>query len=194
MKKILIAAAALSTLAAPAFAQVQSAATVPVNVAVSGTVAPLCGLGNQSGGGTGGYTPTLALGSLIDGNGQLNVAAQNIGFGNVWCNSAATVTLSTTQLKTTTANTDPGSFTNALDLIIDGQTGLNGSVFAYLGGATQVTPTASASNSTLGAFETGTGKYQSARVSVALPSTSTSGDRPVAGAYKGTITLKVLTN
>ena len=201
MKKILLGAAALSMLAAPAFAQfapvgpAAAPTTVSSVVAVTGSVAKQCGLGNQSGGGgNGGYTPTLALGSLVDGNGQLNVAAQNIGFGNVWCNSAATVALSTTQLTTLTPNTDPTSFTNKLDLIIDGQTGLGGSVFAYLGGATQATLAAPASASTAGAFETGTGAFQSARVRVALPSTSTSGDRPVAGAYTGTITFKVSTN
>lgn len=190
MKKILIAAAALSTLAAPAFAQ----QTVSQNVAVTGSVFKQCGLGNQSGGGTGGYTPTLALGNLVDGNGQLKTISEVIGFGNVWCNSAATVELSTTQLTTSTPNLDTGSFTDKLDLIVDGATGLNGSVFAYLGAATQVTPSAPASNSTAAAFETGTGRFQSARVRVALPVGTAGNDRPVAGSYAGTITLKVSTN
>lgn len=203
MKKILLGAAALSMLAAPAFAQTgaiggttppAAPTTQSQNVVVNGTVAKQCGLGNQSGGGTGGYTPTLDLGSLVDGNGQLSVTPKNIGFGNVWCNSAATVVLSATQLKTTATNTDPSSFTNALDLIVDGTTGLNGSIFAYLGGATQMRSGTDVSATTLGAFETGIGRFQSARVGVALPTGTAGNDRPIAGAYTGTITLKVSTN
>lgn len=185
MKKILIAAAALSTLAAPAFAQTTQ------NVAVTGSVAKQCGLGNQSGGGTGGYTPTLALGSLVDGNGQLSVTPQNIGFGNVWCNGPASVSLSATALQSdSTAPFDSSSFVNKLDLIVDG-TGLSGSIFSYLGAATQVRTGAPATNNVAGAFETGTNNYQKARVSVALPTGTVGNDRPVAGGYSGSITLTV---
>jgi hypothetical protein len=187
MKKILLGAAALSMLAAPAFAQ----STQSQNVVVNGSVAPLCGLGNQSGGGTGGYTPTLSLGSLVDGNGQLRSISENIGFGNVWCNSKTVLTLGATKLTTQTLLSDPSSFVNELDLIVDSDTGEGGSIFPYFGTATQVRSGATITNNLGGDFETGIGKYQKARVRVALPTGTVGNDRPVAGAYTGSITLNV---
>lgn len=194
MKTTLIAAAALSLLAAPAFAQVgpvgPGPSTASQTVAVTGSVAKLCGLGNQSGGGTGGHTATVALGSIVDANGQLAVAPQNIGFGNVWCNAPASVTLSATQLTTTSPVTDTSSFVNALDLIVDNDTGTGGSIFAYLGSATSIR-SSSISHALNQEFETGTGRFTQARLSVALPASVSGNDRPVAGSYTGSITFKV---
>lgn len=188
MKTIVIAAAAASLLAAPAFAQTTR------SVDVTGNVAKLCGLDNQSGGGTGGYTPTVALGSLVNNNGQLDVAPRNIGFGNVWCNAPATLTLAASKLTTATSVTDTASFTNKLDLVVDNATGDGGSIFAYLGGAASARSEAPVSYALNQEFETGIGRFSRARLSVALPTGTVGNDRPVAGAYTGSVTLTVTPN
>ena len=185
MKAILMGAAALSLLAAPAFAQSQS-------VEVNGTVDKQCGLGNQSGGGTGGYTALVDLGEITDTNGFLDTnAAVNIGFGNVWCNAPASLSLSATSFDADVVATDTSSFVDNLDMIVDGNTGLGGSVFAYLGGATQARTGSPAEFDIPQEFETGTGRFQSARVRLALPTGTAGNDRPVAGDWSGTVTLTV---
>lgn len=189
MKTIVIAAAAASLLAAPAFAQTTSQA-----VAITGNVGKLCGLGNQSGGGTGGYTPTMDLEDIVDGNGQLANVSKVIGFGNVWCNSAANLSLSATDFTTNASTTDTDSFTRKLDLIVDGETGNGGSIFTYFGDTTSARTGTPATNRIGQAFETGIGKYSEARVRVALPQGTVGNDRPLAGAYAGSVTLTVTPN
>jgi len=187
MKTILMAASALSLLAAPA-AFAQSVSTVNVG----GSVGALCGLGNQSGGGVSAPTTNVALGSMIDGNGFLNVGSQEISFGNVWCNNAATVNLTVGALTTGTLNTDPSSFTNTLDMHLAPLS--NGkSVLVYLG-ATEAHTGAPLTNNTAGAFESGVNDYSKAVLSVSLPAGTAGNDRPVAGTYSGSIVLSVSTS
>src|SRR5690606_27729910 len=96
-KTILMAASALSLMAAPA-AFAQETSTIVVN----GSVAGMCGVGGQSGGGVVvGNTP-VELGSLIDGNGQLNVAETDLQFDNMWCNGPASLEISASALSNPT--------------------------------------------------------------------------------------------
>ena len=185
MKTILLGAAALSLLAAPAFAADQV-------VNVGGTVASLCGLGNQSGGGTGGHTPNVAITNIVDpSTGLLNTAASvTIGFGNVWCNGPSDLSLAATPFASSTAVSDTSSFTNKLDLIVDGGATPARSILLYLGGGEARTGVPKAASPTR-AFETGIGDFQSARVRLALPTGTVGNDRPVAGNYSGSVTLTV---
>ncbi len=190
MKALMLGVAALSMLAVPALAQTQA-------VAVNATVGAACGLDNQSGGGTGGYTPTATINSMIDGNGFLNTSASaTIGFGNVWCNGASSLGLTATPFVTTTTNTDPSSFVSAVDMIVDGGTTPNRSVLLYFGdlGTKQARTGSPLSFTNPGAFETGNGDFQTARVRLALPATTSGQDRPLAGLYNGTVTLTVSPN
>lgn len=198
MKRFILAASALSMtlVAAPAFAQLSPvgpsapSGTASQNVQVAGTVAGACGFGNQSGGGTAAAS-NVALGAITDGNGFLSVAEQEITFGNVWCNSGANLTLSATALSTSTAVVDTGSFTNKLDLVVSGK--LIDTYFVGQSGAVARTG-ASLNGSIPAAFETGTGQYSKLKLNVALPTGTAGNDRPIAGAYTGTVTLKVSPN
>lgn len=202
MKAILATTAALAMVISAGAA---SAATQ--SVAVSGTVARQCGLGDQSGSSSTdptGYTPSVTFTDpLTNGNGTLNSnASVTIGFGNIWCNGPSNLTLSATKFHTGSANTDPGSFTADLDLIVEGNATGDGATAAnfvnwYMGGHAARSGT-DATNSLGGAFESGTGQGQRARVRLALPANvtqpnanGTPGDRPLAGSYSGTITLVV---
>ena len=180
MKTILMAASALSLLAAPAaFAQDGSSAIV-----VNGSVAGMCGAGNQSGGGTTTGNTPVALGSLIDGNGQLSVAATEIDFGNMWCNAPADLTVSASILQgSNPVGPDSTSFVNQLDMHVSGAV-----IDTYMGGGTASTG-ADLSASIGHAFETGTGPYSKATLNVTLPAGTSGNDRPVAGDYTGTVTF-----
>ena len=187
MKAILMGAAALSLLAAPAFAQSQE-------VEVTGNVEAQCGLGNQSGGGTGGYTASVDMGDISDANGFLDTnKSVDIGFGNVWCNSPADLSLEASAFETASPVTDTGSFRNSVDMIVDGAqtTYAAGSIFVYFGGATEARTGSPAQFSIPQEFETGTGRFQAARVRLSLPAGNPGNDRPVAGDWSGTVTLTV---
>lgn len=190
MKKIALLAAAATLIAAPAFAQSSVSRTVNVNTTVAGQ----CGLDNQSGGGTGGYTPTVSFADITDANGFLDTAATvNIGFGNVWCNSAANLSLTASSFDSDVTAVDTGSFVDNLDMIVDGQTGLGGSIMTYFGGGEARTGTPKLATIPF-AFETGTGRFQNAAVRLALPTGTAGNDRPVAGNWTGTVTLNVTSN
>ena len=186
MKKIALLAAAATLIAAPAFAQSTQTVTVTTNVAGQ------CGLGNQSGGGEGGYTSSVSFADITDENGFLDTdASVLIGFGNVWCNSAATLSMVPSNFNAAVEAQDSSSFVDDLNLIVDGDTGTGGSIMAYFGGrvATSESPL---NNISIGsAFETGTGRFQQARVTLGLPAGTAGNDRPVAGAWTGTVTLTV---
>lgn len=178
-KTILMAASALSLLAAPAFAQVGTSTLV-----VNGEVAGMCGAGNQSGGGTTTGNTPVELGSLIDGNGHLNVAATQIDFGNMWCNAPADLTVSASILQgSNPVGPDTTSFVNQLDMHVSGAV-----IDTYMGGGTASTGTDLVAS--IGhAFETGTGAYSKATLNVSLPAGTSGNDRPVAGDYTGTVTF-----
>ena len=180
MKTILMAASALSLLAAPAaFAQDGSSAIV-----VNGSVAGMCGAGNQSGGGTTTGNTPVELGSLIDGDGFLSVAAKTIDFGNMWCNAPADLTVSASILQgDQPVGPDSSSFVNQLDMHVSGAV-----IDTYMGGGTA--STGSDLSASIGhAFETGTGTYSKATLNVSLPAGTSGNDRPVAGDYTGTVTF-----
>ena len=188
MKRILSAAVAVAALVAAGAASAEES-----QLNVTGNVSKQCGLGNQSGGGTGGKTQPVNLGSIVDGNGQLSVAPQTIGFGNVWCNAPATISLAVSALQnTSTAPFDSSSFVNKLDMIVEKPTS-GGSIFSYFapGTTSARTGTAPITNNIAGAFETGTLAYQGAVLKVALPTGTQGNDRPTAGDYAGTVTLTV---
>lgn len=185
MNRIFLAASALSMfVAAPAFAAVVGPVTpAPTQtVQVQGTVAAQCGKGNQSGGGTGGGE-TVDFGNLVDANGQLVAQSKEITFGNLWCNSKSNYSVDVSDLKTGAAVTDTGSFTNTLDLTLSGAI-----VNTYFGGGS-VSTGAPKTGTIAGAFETGTGQYSKGLIAVSLPAGTAGNDRPVAGTYKGKVTV-----
>lgn len=177
MKTLFLAVSALALIAAPAMAADGSSSIV-----VNGSVAGMCGAGHQSGGGVvTGNTP-VDLGNLVDANGQLSVAATTLQFDNLWCNGPATLRLSATALSNATPVLDAGSFVNTLDMTVSGKV-----VDTYMGGGSATTGTDKVANTGF-AFETGTGQYAQGTLNVSLPA-GHNGDRPIAGAYTGTVTL-----
>ena len=188
MKKTLfIAASALSmVVAAPAFAQTGNSESINLTA----NVGKACGVGNHlSGAMTGtGDQSDIVIDDLADEQGQFNAAKTfNRSFGNVWCNGPATVTIAATKLATTESTTDLGSFTNAFDLEV------SGGAMIYADGGTLNTAIAGQSSKSNGinqAFETGLGAFSSVDIKV-QPSLTGNGraKRPVAGLYKGTVTI-----
>lgn len=188
MKKILMTAAAVAMLAAPAFAQDASS-----TVTVGGSVAPACGNGNQSGGGIEAPTTNVALGEMADSNGFLSVAEQTINFGNTWCNAAATVDLDVSQLTNSATNTDPSSFVGALDMVLT-KLGNGKGILVYVGDPAEVRSGDEVVTASPGAFETGTNDYASALLNVTLPEGTAGNDRPLAGTWSGSIVFTASAN
>ncbi len=95
MKRIILAASALSLLAAPAFAQSYSGGASD-SVVLSGSVAKACNI--MGSGATIDLTSSLAINDegflQIPANQFTQVADLGAAFGNVWCNTKANVTMS----------------------------------------------------------------------------------------------------
>lgn len=187
MKTALIAATALSLLAAPAaFAQ---SASSTVNLA--GTVAELCGQGNHISGAS--ADADWAQGDIsgidiVDANGQFEayVSGQR-SFGNMWCNTAATVSLTVSSFTNgNPAPADSGSFANSFDVKVTTDTSVYFNANTP-GGVVQSNGAAdgTASGNTNGAFETGLRRYSGMIVEI-LPQGS---KRPEAGNYSASIVL-----
>lgn len=196
MKKLLIASVAIASLLGAATAA--SANTVSSPIVVGAVVDSQCGLGNQTGGGVIAPSTPIALGSIVDGNGFLNTAIdQSIDFGNVWCNGPSTVSLTVTPLTTGAFNSDPGSFLAGVDMVVDNSDG-GGSVLVYVGNPASVSSSNGTTNGVAsaspGAFESGTGQYQNARLHLAYPAGHPGNDRPLAGAWSGLVTLTATAN
>lgn len=189
MKAILASAAALALVASAGAASAQAPSR---SVDVNGTVDRQCGVGNHSGGGNQGHTPTLTISDMTDADGFLDTTTTHaIGFGNVWCNGAATLTLTASALThdTITGGFDARSFTNSVDMEVSAGAYGNRSILLYFGNGVATT-TQPLSRPTTGAFETGGDDFQRASVRLVRPADSDGGnDRPLAGDYSGTITL-----
>ena len=191
MKAILMGAAALSLLAAPAFAQSAGASST---VNINGSVANACGTGNHISGAAVNPAWTqgdITLASMVDAEGQFNGASfANRSFGNMWCNGPATVSLTVLPLTTSGSAQDGGSFANTFDLRVTTNTSVYwnnntpGGIVETNGAA------AAASGSVNHAFETGLGQYSGFTVEI-LPEIGSGGNnkRPVAGTYSAAITL-----
>lgn len=191
MKKILLAASALSLMAAaPASAQQVG------EVLLTSTVAGACGVGNHKSGAAvnSSWNQDDIVVNLADSNGQFSGATfNNRSFGNVWCNGPANVTIEVGSLVNGTrgvAPSDSGSFSNEFDLIVTTGAGVYTNAGAYTGltgGTPLVLNTTGASGiatSTGGvahAFETGLAQYSGFNVQVVNPGNL----RPIAGAYQG---------
>lgn len=172
MKRLLIAAAALSFVAGPSLAQDAGSLVV-----IGGSVGGKCGTTGSS---------SVSLGSLIDGEGFLSVADRAIDFGEMWCNAPADVTMEVEALQgDAPVGPDASSFVNRLDMIVSG-----GVLDAYFGGALRTGPGGVAAQA-VGAtgFAFSTGASAPANLSVELPVGTTGDDRPVAGDYTGSITF-----
>lgn len=124
MKKILLAASALSLLAAPAFAQ-----TANASVTLNGNIGEACGV-------TGALLTnnTFPVNMPIDSNGRLALAPtfgdnpiataqQLFGNGEIWCNASARITVTGTPMLHTSlplqnnhARPAAGEFTGIVDL------------------------------------------------------------------------------
>lgn len=191
MKTALIAATALSLLAAPA-AFAQSASTV----SLAGTVAKACGVGNH----ISGSTPNSAWAQgnisaipMTDTEGQFNgYTSGQRSFGNMWCNTGATVSLTVSSFRTGNSTTDTGSFANSFDVKVTSDTSVYWSSGHTDQGVVQSNGAANGSftGNMPGAFETGTGRYSGLVVEI-LPVIGSGGNnkRPVAGDYTAAITL-----
>jgi hypothetical protein len=205
MKLAFLAASAASLLiAAPAFAITAAPTPSSTDVQVTGSVATECGIGNQSGGGARSLPETVPLGSLIGPTGE--VAANtpiSIGFDNVWCNGASNSLVMTVTPLSNPAVTvyDHSSFTNYLTLNVTSDPN-NQVLPAYFNGASSLSSGSAGTaaddtgingtlSNTLGAFETGTGKYSQALLSYSLPAIHAGHDRPLAGSYTGSVTITV---
>lgn len=184
MQKILLAAAALSLVAAPAFAQNSANSTVTL----TSSVAKLCGVGNHTSGGSLPFDSTHVV-TLADGNGQFGgETGISLGFGNMWCNAPASVTVTASPLKAQAPVTaGDNSFTNSFDLSV------SGGAMIYANGQSVTTAGADASvtGSVAHAFETGTGQYSKVNIDV-LPNAGNR--RAVAGTYAGSVTFTVTAN
>lgn len=190
MKTALIAATALSLLAAPAaFAQVPASASSTVNL--GGTVDELCGVGNHASGAS--VDPDWAQGDIsgidiVDGNGQFvpYISGQR-SFGNMWCNTAATVALSVSSFSNgNSAPADAGSFANSFNVKVTTDTSVYFNANTPGGVVTSNGATAgTASGNTNGAFETGLRRYSGMIIEI-LPEGN---KRPEAGTYSAAITL-----
>ncbi|MDO9337888.1 MAG: hypothetical protein Q7T61_15945 [Caulobacter sp.] len=179
MKRIILAAVAVSALALASQASAATGASATVNV--GGSVTGACGNGAQSGGGVSAPS-TISLGNMVDANGQLNVAEKDIEFGNTWCNGPANLSVTVSALDSGQGTpADAGSFVSKLDMVVNGKI-----IDTYMGGGVAKTgaPKTAPINQ---AFETGTGQYSKAKLNVTLPAGTVGNDRPVAGTYSGTV-------
>lgn len=182
MKIALMAASALSLIAAPAFAQNQT------TVNVTGNVAALCGAGgHSSGGASGDQIVTVAGGALTDADGRVEAKVLNFNLGNLWCNGPSSVSVKVNPLmhKTITSGFDTRSFFNRIDMVFDGPL----TTLYFPGGTGDTNSSATGQyNGTIGkAFETGQGEYAASSLTLIAPPT----DRPLAGDYAGSVVVTV---
>ena len=186
---LVLAASAIATVAAPAFADTTASGNSST-ISLSANVVAACGVGNHRSGATSGAgnTTDATYNLTADGAGQFKTAqTQNRSFGNVWCNGPATVSVEASQLSTPTAVADTSSFTNMFDVEV------SGGAMIYVGGGTLATngsATKTQSANLPAAFETGLGTYSSVDIKV-LPALGSGAQplRPVAGAYTGHVTI-----
>ena len=172
MKRLLIAAAALSFVAGPSLAQAAGSVAL-----IGGSVGGKCGTTGSS---------SVDLGSLIDAQGFLSVADRAIDFGEMWCNAPADLSLEVQALQgDQPVGPDASSFVNRLDMTVSG-----GVADTYFGGAvsTGAGGVAGQANGTTG-FAFSTGASAPANLSIDLPAGTAGNDRPVAGDYSGSITF-----
>lgn len=202
MKRILLAASALSLIAAPAFAQ-----TAEGEVVLSGTVDKACGVDNHKSGSveSAGW-PTaditgIQIADATTGQFVANPAWTQRSIGNVWCNTTAGIVIEVGSFATGTRGVEPAdgsSFTNQFHLLVTtglgvythpsgpytGLLGLDPLVLRTdTGGDGTVTGpgVASISGTTNGAFETGLQQYSAFNVEI-LDNAS---KRPISGSYSG---------
>ena len=199
MKVTLLAAAAALVIATPVFAAGTPAST---NVVVNGTVTAQCGVGHQSGGGTRSIASPVTV-PVVDANGQLDTATTTqIAIDNIWCNAPNTLVMDVTQLSLKTPPTggwDTSSFVAAVDMVVSSDSSNNRLLPTYCGGQTTLQSAGAtdgiATEATEPAFETGTGKFSQALLTLAMPATAHSkGVRPLAGDYTGTVTVTATPN
>jgi hypothetical protein len=138
---------------------------------------------------------------VVDANGQLNTASTTqIAIDNIWCNAPNTLVMDVTSLKLQSppAAWDTSSFVAAVDMVVSSDAN-NRLLPTYWGGqATLQSADATdgvATEAAEPAFETGTGKFSEALLSLKMPSDAHSGGvRPLAGSYTGTVTVTATPN
>lgn len=194
----LAAGAAALIIATPVFAAGTPAST---NVEVDGTVTAQCGVGHQSGGGTRAIASPVTV-TVVDANGQLDTADTTpIAFDNVWCNAPNTLVMDVTSLKLQSppASWDSSSFVAAVDMNISSDAADD--ILPTYWGATVTTLRSAdatdgvATQAAEPAFETGTGRFSKALLSLKMPIDAHSpGVRPLAGSYVGTVTVTATPN
>ncbi|GAA0647710.1 hypothetical protein [Brevundimonas lenta] len=164
MKRIALAATALSLIAAPAFAG---------DVTVNASVTAVCSVANPS--------QTLDIGEIaVDANGDVASQSSTHHFGNIWCNgSSNTITVSVEPLENAQAVVDTYSFTNQVEFQLT--TSNPGLPMTW---HTVSNPTVTVTD--IPAFETGTGAYDQFTITTVAGS-----KRPIAGDYSGAIRLTI---
>src|SRR3546814_8942070 len=97
-------------------------------IALNATVAPAGGIGAHKSGAQsapGWDQNDITVDLTNGGNGQfIGQTETNRSFGNVWCNNAATVTISVAALTSSATTTDTGSFTNRFDVKVTTDAGV----------------------------------------------------------------------
>src|SRR5690606_29370765 len=112
----------------------------------------------------------VTISGLTDADGRVVAQDIDVGFGNLWCNSAASLTLKVNPLLNPVTTTDTGSFFSRIDMSVAGPLLTTYFVDNIAGAATSVGDgqyTASIGQ----AFETGTGQYDNATISIIAPTT-----------------------
>lgn len=155
MKKLLMSAVALTAMAStPAFA-----ADTVATYSISGSVGAICSASTSG---------SIALGNLIDANGNLNVSSGTASADSgAYCNGAGT-TVQVSHTSLTTSGAAASGFTNTLTY----------------------TPTVQAGATLLsGDKAAGTALGSFSGLTVGLTSLSAGGAKPVAGNYSGQIVV-----
>lgn len=187
MKKILMAAAALSMFAAPAFAQDGG------DIVLSGEVAERCAVSGT--GATIDLTPFMAVNDsgflALTPNDFTTVADLGAAFGNVWCNTAGTITLAGDLLSadgsTNTANNAAGAgFTHKIAVRATGMS------FGTAGNGAISVPLADI-NTGLDQFSRSvtSSKHFAGPAVGSLQIFNDASRRPIAGVYEATWTLTI---
>jgi hypothetical protein len=188
MKTLFAAASAIAMLAAtPAFAAEQE-------IKLNANVAAACGAGDHKSGAAAdpSYDQAPVTVTLADSKGQFaGQTFTNRGFGNLWCNGPATVTMTVSPMTTKVGVADTSSFVNSFDVQVVTDAG----VYFGKGEGWTITTKGSAvveSNTTTGAFETGLRRYGGVNSLTVLADASNR--RAVAGAYQGYVRFTATAN
>lgn len=171
MNKLLISSAAVALLALPAAALAQSS-DVEGTVTISGSVAAACVIDSAA---------TITLGELADGDGLYNLAADGESTTlTAWCNGASsTMSVLSSAIVHTGSPTVPTGFTDTV----------NFTATASVTPADAGSPVEVSDSTTAAADPAATVGLFSDDITVSLSSSSTDGNKLIAGDYEGSVVV-----